>query len=146
MLSTLLRFKAGDIITEYDGRKVERVSDLPRTVAGTPVGRDVRFAWPLPDRHRLAVSGPDSGPAGATTTPAGLCLRMCPPSGRIDAVSADKQRWNYDAAVIGGGPGGSSVATALARAGRRVLVLERDVFPRFPSASRSSPGATRSSA
>jgi len=30
--------KAGDIITEYDGRKVERVSDLPRAVAGTPVG------------------------------------------------------------------------------------------------------------
>jgi S1-C subfamily serine protease len=41
--STLLRSKAGDIITEYDGRKVERVSDLPRAVAGTPVGRDVRF-------------------------------------------------------------------------------------------------------
>ena len=44
MLSTLLRPKVGDIITEYDGRKVERVSDLPRTVGGTPVGRDVRFA------------------------------------------------------------------------------------------------------
>ncbi len=36
MSSTLLRSKAGDIITEYDGRKVERVSDLPRAVAGTP--------------------------------------------------------------------------------------------------------------
>jgi serine protease Do len=35
--------KSGDIITEYDGRKVERVSDLPRAVAGTPVGRDVRL-------------------------------------------------------------------------------------------------------
>ena len=35
--------KPGDIITEYDGRKVERVSDLPRAVAGTPVGRDVRL-------------------------------------------------------------------------------------------------------
>jgi len=31
----------GGIITEYDGRKVERASDLPRAVAGTPVGRDV---------------------------------------------------------------------------------------------------------
>ena len=36
MLSALLRPKVGDIITEYDGRKVERVSDLPRAVAGTP--------------------------------------------------------------------------------------------------------------
>ncbi|HEY4908687.1 MAG TPA: PDZ domain-containing protein, partial [Methylomirabilota bacterium] len=36
--------KVGDIITEYDGRKVERASDLPRAVAGTPVGRDVKLA------------------------------------------------------------------------------------------------------
>jgi flavin-dependent dehydrogenase len=34
-------------------------------------------------------------------------------------------------AVIGGGPGGSSVATALARRGRHVVLLEREPFPRF---------------
>ncbi|HEY1434631.1 MAG TPA: tryptophan 7-halogenase, partial [Thermoanaerobaculia bacterium] len=38
---------------------------------------------------------------------------------------------SYDAVVVGGGPGGSTVATALARAGRSVLVLEREKFPRF---------------
>jgi flavin-dependent dehydrogenase len=38
---------------------------------------------------------------------------------------------DYDVAVIGGGPGGASAATLLARRGRSVLVLERDTFPRF---------------
>jgi serine protease Do len=33
--------KQGDIITEYDGRKVARADDLPKAVADTPVGRQV---------------------------------------------------------------------------------------------------------
>lgn len=37
----------------------------------------------------------------------------------------------YDVIIIGCGPGGSSAATYLARAGKRVLVLEKEIFPRF---------------
>src|SRR4026208_1389813 len=36
----------------------------------------------------------------------------------------------YDVVIIGGGPAGSTAAALLGRAGRRVLVLERDKFPR----------------
>ncbi|MCC7540881.1 MAG: tryptophan 7-halogenase [Deltaproteobacteria bacterium] len=36
-----------------------------------------------------------------------------------------------DVVVIGGGPGGSSVAGCLARRGRSVIVLEKERFPRF---------------
>jgi flavin-dependent dehydrogenase len=37
----------------------------------------------------------------------------------------------YDVIIAGCGPGGSSAATYLSLAGRRVLVLEKEVFPRF---------------
>src|SRR5690349_1105261 len=37
----------------------------------------------------------------------------------------------YDTIIIGGGPGGSVAGTALAQAGKRVLILEREKFPRF---------------
>jgi hypothetical protein len=37
----------------------------------------------------------------------------------------------YDVAIIGGGPAGSTAATLLAQAARRVVVFEREKFPRF---------------
>jgi len=44
----------------------------------------------------------------------------------VDALSEE-----FEVVVIGGGPGGATAAGLLARAGRRVLVLEREAFPRF---------------
>jgi flavin-dependent dehydrogenase len=38
---------------------------------------------------------------------------------------------DYDVVIIGGGPGGSTTATLLAKYGHKVLVVERAEFPRF---------------
>jgi len=40
-------------------------------------------------------------------------------------------RMTYDVAIIGGGPAGSVAGAALARNGRRVVILEKKNFPRF---------------
>jgi len=37
----------------------------------------------------------------------------------------------WDAIIIGGGPAGSIAALALAKRGRRAIVLEKAEFPRF---------------
>ena len=39
--------------------------------------------------------------------------------------------FDCDVLVVGGGPAGSTAAAFLARTGRRVILLERDQFPRF---------------
>ncbi len=44
-------------------------------------------------------------------------------------ASSTKTEW--DVVIIGGGPAGSTAATTLVQAGRRVLVLEKEKFPRF---------------
>ena len=46
-------------------------------------------------------------------------------------MSAPPNLDDLDAIVCGGGPAGSTFATVLARAGRRVALFEREKFPRF---------------
>src|SRR5215475_13010197 len=48
----------------------------------------------------------------------------------------------YDVAIVGAGPAGAAMATYLARAGRRVVVVDRAIFPRDkPCAEYLSPAA-----
>src|SRR5580658_9246364 len=42
-----------------------------------------------------------------------------------------KEQHHYDALIIGAGPAGSAAAAILSEHGHRVLVLEREKFPRY---------------
>jgi flavin-dependent dehydrogenase len=70
------------------------------------------------------------GRNAALRRPAGaMCLRY--QTVDILLTSTDMSSTIYDVAIVGGGPAGSTAAALLARAGRRVIVFEREKFPRF---------------
>lgn len=48
----------------------------------------------------------------------------------MNSLSAPKN-FLYDVIIIGGGPAGSTAASWLSKSGRKTLVIEREVFPRF---------------
>jgi flavin-dependent dehydrogenase len=50
--------------------------------------------------------------------------------GATQSISLGMQH-GFDVIILGGGPGGSTLASSLAKRGRRALVLEREKFPRF---------------
>jgi serine protease Do len=62
--------KTGDVITEYEGRKVSRSGELPRMVAGTPAGRPVsitivRGGKPVSLIVKIAALEEEPGPVPA---------------------------------------------------------------------------------
>jgi flavin-dependent dehydrogenase len=52
-------------------------------------------------------------------------------SGGPSAATVPSRPYDADVVVIGGGPAGSAASAWLARGGRRVILVERDRFPRF---------------
>lgn len=48
-----------------------------------------------------------------------------------EAVSSFAMNQTYDVIIIGAGPAGTSTAAIIAEAGHRVLILERESFPRY---------------
>src|SRR6184192_4060766 len=46
-------------------------------------------------------------------------------------MTTSKPRYDFDFAVAGGGPAGSSAAISLAQRGHSVVLFERETFPRF---------------
>jgi FADH2 O2-dependent halogenase len=52
------------------------------------------------------------------------------------------QEFDADVVIIGGGPAGSSLATLLARDGRRVILFEKDIHPRHHVGEALTPSTT----
>ncbi|PYN67537.1 MAG: hydroxylase [Candidatus Rokuibacteriota bacterium] len=84
----------------------------PASRRGHAARREALLAGPARPRGRARTDHPHAagGAAGGATV-----------------TSADR----YDVVVAGGGPAGSATGAFLALAGRRVLVVEREPFPRF---------------
>ncbi|MGE0799119.1 MAG: NAD(P)/FAD-dependent oxidoreductase [Lautropia sp.] len=58
----------------------------------------------------------------------------------IEIAVADRTAGRCDVLVVGGGPAGATIATLLAREGRRVVLLEKDRHPRFHIGESLLPG------
>src|SRR5262249_45421875 len=103
--------------------------------AGHPGGaaRAAAAAGPGARRRAPARRGPAAGRGGVRAAPRG--------AGARDRARRRRRRRGQrgprmtpsvsDVAVVGGGPGGSTVANHLARGGLSVALFEREVFPRF---------------
>ena len=85
----------------------------------------MQITRPLPDEQRRKRSVVSLVRPGAWII-TGVSMNGLGPDASSRAFPTE-----VDAVVCGGGPGGSTFATLMARMGHRVVVFERDRFPRF---------------
>jgi serine protease Do len=80
--------KSGDVIVEYDGRRIARSDELPRVVAETPIGKDVALIVvrdakriTLPVRVARLAEAPERAAAqSSTSSPLGLSVQTLTPA------------------------------------------------------------------
>ena len=120
--------KAGDIITEYDGRKVARTEDLPRMVAETQAGREVpvtvlRDGKPMKLTARVAkLDDPDQKVAAEAGEKGKLGVAVEP---MTPAIAKELGLKEAKGLVVKRVEDGSPAANAGIRAGDVILEVDR---------------------
>lgn len=120
--------KAGDIITEYNGRKVARSEDLPRAVAETAVGREVpmtvmRDGKPVTLRATIAkLDEPAAPPTSSKATKNALGLALQP---LTQAEAREHGLGDRGGLLVRGVQDGSAAANAGLRPGDVITEINR---------------------
>jgi serine protease Do len=96
--------EAGDIITRFDGKAIEKMSDLPRWVGNTRPGNRVGLTVFRREAEKETAAAAEKKPTPAKTPTLGLVVS--------DLTAAQKKEWRVRGGVVV-----DSAADAAARAG-----------------------------
>jgi serine protease Do len=120
--------KSGDVIVEYDGRRIARSDELPRVVAETPIGKDValivvrdgkRVTLPV-KVARLAEAPERAAAQSSASSPLGLSVQTLTP-----ALAKEFGLRESVGVLVRGVEGASSAADAGVRPGDVIAEVDR---------------------